>query len=1033
MSLSTISIKRPVMTIVMNVAIILFGVIGYLYLGVREFPSIDPAQISVRTTYSGANADIIESQITEPLEKAINSVDGIRNITSSSNQGSSNITIEFNLDKNLEEAANDVRDKVSQAQRSLPQDIDAPPVVSKADADSEPIITMTVQSDNKNVLELSDYADNVIAQRLQTINGVSSVQIWGQRRYAMRLWIDPVKLASFGCTVSDVRAALAAQNVELPSGKLTGANTELTVKTLGNLSNEEQFDDIIIKADAQGNVIRFSDVGKAALEAENLETKLSDSGQPMVGLAIIPQPGTNYLDIADEFYKQYDQLKKELPKDFKLNIGIDNTVFIKKAVTEVAETLLISIILVILIIYLFFRDWAIAFRPLLDIPVSLIATFFIMWMFGFSINVLTLLAIVLATGLVVDDGIVVTENIFKKVEEGMTPIEAAVKGSNEIFFAVISISVTLSAVFLPVIFLEGFVGRLFREFGVVIGAAVLVSAFVSLTLTPMLNAYLMKAGVQKKSKFYTVTEPYFEKMNSGYAERLTGFLKRKWLSFPILAGCILLIVFFFQIIQKETAPYDDRSFITVNVTGAEGATYDYMDRFMSELTTLINDSIPEKKVSLIITAPGFGSSSVNSGRARIALVEPGERDRSQKEIAQDLTKWTKRYSQVKINVGETPTIAVNRRGGMPIQYVIQAPNFEKLREKIPQFMEAAESDPTFSNVDVNLKFNKPEIYVTIDREKAESLGVSVLDIAQTLQLSFSGQRFGYYIMNGKQYQVIGQFDRKDRDEPLDLTSSYVKNKDGQLIQMDNLVTIEEASSPPQLYHNNRYMSATVSAGLAPGKSIGDGIEAMESIKEKVLDETFTTDLQGESRDFVESGSNTSFAFGLALLLIYLILAAQFESFIDPFIIILTVPMAVAGALLSLWLFGQTWNIFSQIGTIMLIGLVTKNGILIVEFANQLREEGKSKRDAIIEASEARLRPILMTSLAIALGALPIAMSLGAASTSRIGMGVVIVGGTLFSLVLTLFVIPGIYLMWSREKKHRPEFDRIAEMEKQGMA
>lgn len=1028
MSLSTLSIKRPVLTIVMNLAIILFGIIGYTYLGVREFPSIDPAQISVRTSYSGANADIIESQITEPLEKVINSIDGIRNITSSSNQGSSNITIEFNLDKNLEEAANDVRDKVSQAVRNLPQDIDALPVVSKADADSEPIITMTVQSDIKNVLELSDYADNVLAQRLQTIPGVSSVQIWGQRRYAMRLWIDPSRMTSYGITVSDVRNALEAQNVELPSGKLTGANTELTVKTIGNLSTEEEFNNIIIRAD-NDKIIRLSDVGKAALEAENLETKLSDSGQPMVGLAIIPQPGTNYLEIADAFYKQYDQLKKDLPPGFKLNVAIDNTVFVKKAVIEVAETLLISIILVILIIYLFFRDWAIAFRPLIDIPVSLIATFFIMWLFGFSINVLTLLAIVLATGLVVDDGIVVTENIFKKVEEGMSPIEAAIKGSNEIFFAVISISVTLAAVFLPVIFLEGFVGRLFREFGVVIGAAVLISAFVSLSLTPMLNAYLMKSGEQKKSKFYVLTEPYYEKLNSGYAASLEKFMKRKWLSFPILIVCIGLIVLFYNSLQKETAPYDDRSFISMSITAPEGASYDYMDRFMNEITDLINDSVPEKKVSLIITSPGWGSSSVNTGRARIALVQPGERERSQKEIADGLSKWTKKYPEAKTNVSESPTIAVNRRGGLPIQYVIQAPNFEKLREKIPLFMDEASQDPTFSNVDVNLKFNKPEIYVNIDREKAQSLGVSVLDVAQTLQLSLSGQRFGYFMMNGKQYQVMGQFDKKDRDSPLDLTSMFVKNDKGELIQLDNLVNTEEQSSPPQLYHNNRYMSATVSAGLAPGKSISDGIDAMERIKEKVLDKSFTTDLQGESRDFVESSSNTAFAFGLALLLIYLLLAAQFESFIDPFIIILTVPMAVAGALFSLWLFDQTWNIFSQIGTVMLIGLVTKNGILIVEFANKLREEGKPKIEAILEASESRLRPILMTSLAIALGALPIAMSFGAASTSRVGMGVVIVGGTLFSLILTLFVIPAIYAMWSRDKKHRPEFDHIDEYEK----
>jgi len=768
-------------------------------------------------------------------------------------------------------------------------------------------------------------------------------------------------------------------------------------------------------------------VGRAELGPENLETRMTNDGKQLVGLAVIPQPGTNYIEIADAFYKQYDQLKKELPGDLKLNIAIDNTVFIKKSVLEVVETLAISIILVTLIIYLFFRDWAIALRPLLDIPVSLIATFFIMYISGFSINVLTLLAIVLATGLVVDDGIVVTENIFKKVEEGMSPIEAALKGSNEIFFAVISISVTLAAVFLPVIFLEGFVGRLFREFGVVIAAAVLISAFVSLTLTPMLNAYLIKGGVHKKSKFYDFTEPYFVKLNSGYAGMLTNFMKRKWVSFPILIICIGLIALFFSILQKETAPYDDRSFVGLNITAPEGASYDYMDRFMVEMDKLINDSIPEKKVNLVITSPGFGSSSVNSGRIRLALTEPEDRDRTQKEIAADLTKWTKRYPEAKVSVSEQPTIAVNRRGGLPIQYIIQAPDFEKLQQKIPEFMDEVSKDPTFSMTDVNLKFNKPEINVTIDRAKAQSLGVSMLDVAQTLQLSLSGQRFGYFMMSGKQYQVIGQFDKPDREKPLDLTSIYVKSNTGQLIQLDNLVTVAEQSSPPQLYHNNRFMSATVSAGLAPGMSISDGIEAMERAKVKVLDDTFTTDLSGESRDFVESSSNTLFAFGLALLLIYLILAGQFESFIDPFIIILTVPMAVAGALLSLWLFGQTWNIFSQIGTIMLIGLVTKNGILIVEFANQLREEGKPKYEAIMESAESRLRPILMTSLAIALGALPIAMSLGAASTSRIGMGVVIVGGTVFSLVLTLFVIPAIYFMWSRPKKHRPEFDAIQDL------
>lgn len=1026
MSLSTFSIKRPVFTIVVNLALILFGVIGFTYLGVREYPSIDPAVINVSTSYTGANADIIESQITEPLEKAINSIDGIRNISSSSNQGRSNITVEFHLNKNLEEAANDVRDKVSQAIRNLPQDIDAPPVVSKADADSDPIISMTLQSQYRSHLEISDYAENVIAPRIQTIPGVSSVQIWGQKRYAMRLWIDPVKLASYGVTVADVHRALNSQNVELPSGKITGENTELMVKTMGNLSTEEEFNNIIILAEGE-RIVRFKDVGRASLEAENLETKLSQSGLPMIGMAIIPQPGTNYIEIADAFYKEYERLKHDLPSDLSINIAMDNTVFIKKSITEVAETLIISIALVIIIIYFFFRDWSIAFRPLIDIPVSLIATFFIMYLCGFSVNVLTLLAIVLATGLVVDDGIVVTENIYKKVEEGMGPFEAAIKGSNEIFWAVISISVTLAAVFLPVIFLEGFVGRLFREFGVVIGAAVLISAFVSLTLTPMLNAYLMKPNQHKKQGwFYRKTEPLFINMNEGYRRSLNKFMKVKQMSFVIILICLGLIVLFFGVLKKETAPYDDRSSIMMSITTPEGSSYEYTDRFMQELSRMIDDSVPEKKVSLIITSPSFMTSSVNAGRVRLSLVEPDQRERSQKEIADDLSKWTKQFTQGRISVMQTPTISVRRRGGLPIQYVIQAQNFEKLREAIPEFLEEARKDPTFSIVDTDLKFNKPEINVTINREKSQSLGVSVLDIAQTLQLSFSGQRFGYFLKDGKQYQVIGQFDKKDRSKPNDLTSMFVKNNKGQLIQLSNLVEIEEQSNPPQLFHNNRYMSATIQAGLAPGKTIGDGIEAMERIKAKILDDSFTTDLSGESRDFAESNSNTMFAFGLALLLIYLLLAAQFESFVDPFIIILTVPMAVAGALFSLWLFGQTWNIFSQIGTIMLIGLVTKNGILIVEFANQLRERGVPKYEAIIQAAESRLRPILMTSLAIAFGALPIALSLGAASASRMGMGIVIVGGTIFSLVLTLYVIPAIYLMWSKSKKRRMEMKSLSE-------
>lgn len=1014
MSISTTSIKRPVLAIVMNLMILLFGVIGYNFLGVREFPNIDPTVVSVRTSYPGANSDIIESQITEPLEKSINGIDGIRNMSSSSNQGSSTITIEFNLGKNIEEAANDVRDKVSQATRNLPKDIDGNPVVSKADANSDAIITMTIQSDKRNQLELSDYAENVIAERIQTIPGVSSVQIQGQKKYAMRIRIDPNKLAAYGLTSQDIVTALDNENVELPSGKITGANTELTVKTLGKLTNEKEFNNLIIKNDGN-NVIQLKDVGFAEMGPENEETILRESGKPMVAVALIPQPGANYLDISTEFEKRFARLKDDIPKDIKLNVSLDNTRFIKNSVTEVAETIILSLVLVILIIYLFFRDWAIAIRPLIDIPVSLVFTFFIMYIFGFSINVLSLLAIVLATGLVVDDGIVVTENIFKKVEEGYSPFEAAIKGSNEIFFAVISISITLAAVFLPVVFLQGFVGRLFREFGIVIGAAVLISAFVSLTLTPMLNAYLMKKTGHKKSRFYEWSEPYFVMLNDNYAKNLNKFLDKRWLAIPIIVACVGLIVLFWKILPKETAPYDDRSAINMSITTPEGSSYDYTDQFIMKIAKMVEDSIPEKNVNITITSPSFGGSgAVNSGFVRMGLVDPELRGRSQEEIAAQLTRITRKYTEGKVLVTQQPTISVGRRGGLPISYIIQAQNFDKLREKVPQFMDEVSKDPTFTVSDVNLKFNKPEINLTIDRDKARNLGVSVSAIAQTLQLGLSGQRFSYFFMNGKQYQVIGQFDRGNRKDPLDLSSVYVRNDKGELIQVDNLVSAKEESSPPQLYRNNRFTAATVSAGLAPGKSIGDGIAAMDRIRDKILDETFSTDLSGESRDFQESSSNTMFAFGLALLLVYLILSAQFESFKDPVIIIMTVPMAVAGAFLSLWLFGQSWNIFSQIGTIMLIGLVTKNGILIVEFANQLKENGKSVHDAIREASVSRLRPILMTSLAIAIGALPIAMALGAAAKSRMGMGVVIVGGTTFSLVLTLFVIPSIYSYWSKE-------------------
>lgn len=1018
MNLSSTSINRPVLAIVMNLIIILFGAIGYTFLGVREYPSIDPPIITVRTSYAGANADVIQAQITEPLEKAINGIDGVRTISSSSNQGSSSITVEFNLSANLEAAANDVRDKVSQTVRQLPQDIDGLPTVTKSDANSDAILSLTIQSDTRSQLEVSDFAENVLAERFQTIPGISNIQIWGQKRYAMRLWLDPVRLSSFGLTPQDVKTALDKENVELPSGKIAGNTTELTLKTAGRLKTEADFENLIIK-NVNDKVIKFKDIGHVNLGPENEETMLRQSGTPMIGLALVPQPGANYLDISKEFYKRYDAIKKELPKDFKVNIALDNTLFIKKSITEVIETLAIAIVLVIIIIYLFFRDWLIAIRPLIDIPVSLIGAFFIMYIMGYSVNVLTLLAVVLATGLVVDDGIVVTENIYKKIEEGMSPMEAAHKGSKEIYFAVISTSITLAAVFMPVIFLEGFVGRLFREFGVVIAGAVLISAFVSLTLTPMLNARLVRK-VHKKTAFYEATEPFFLRMTSSYGDSLKSFLKNRWLAVFILIGAVALIFLAGGKLQNELSPLEDRNWMRVSLTAPEGASYEYTDNFVKAFTEFVNDSIPEKRVCLTVTAPGFtGSGAVNTAFVRLALTDASERKRSQQEIAEYISKQSKKFPQGKAFVIQEQTISAGGggRGGLPVQFVLQAPNFEKLKEKLPLFLEEANKNPVFQGVDCNLKFNKPEINISIDREKAKNLGISVADIAQTLQLALSGQRFNYFTMNGKQYQVIGQFDRQNRDEVIDIRSLYLRNAAGQLIQLDNIVSFQEESSPPQLYHYNRYQSATVSAGLAPGKTVGDGIVEMKKIATKVLDPSFTTALTGSSRDFEESSSNILFAFMLALVLIYLVLAAQFESFVDPFIIMLTVPLALAGAVLSLWYFNQTMNIFSQIGIIMLIGLVTKNGILIVEFANQLKETGMNKKEAIQAAAEARLRPILMTSIATALGAMPIALALGAGAKSRMGMGIVIVGGILFSLTLTLFVIPAIYSYLSKDTKH----------------
>jgi hydrophobe/amphiphile efflux-1 (HAE1) family protein len=837
--------------------------------------------------------------------------------------------------------------------------------------------------------------------------------VFGDKGFAMRIWLDPDKMNAYHIAFNDITAAMTAENVEIPPGKIYGNNTELTIQTKGRLTTEADFRNVIIREDSMG-IVRFGDIARIELGPQNPEQSWKYNGVNAVGLAVIPQPGANNIEIANEFNKKLDVIKASNKSDLEFNVLIDNTINIRQSLNEVKDTLIIAFALVVLVIFFFFRNWLIAMRPLIDIPISLIATFFIMYIAGFTINILTLLAIVLATGLVVDDGIVVTENIFRKLEEGFPLRKAALEGSREIFFAVISTSLTLAVVFMPVVFLQGFVGRLFREFGVVLASAVLISAFVSLTITPVLNVVLTRKDASH-GKFYERTEPFFKGMETGYRRLLEGFLRIRWFAWLIIAACIVMIVLLLGSIKSELAPLEDRSTVRLTATAPEGTSFGYMSNISDSITNFLYDSVPERDFVFVRTPAG---PSNNTSQPRIGLVPPDKRKRSQAEIAASLQEKMNRFIDARIFIIQEQTISVGSgsRTSLPVQFVLQNQDLNKLKEYIPKFLAEVRKDKTFSNVDVNLKFNKPEIDITLDRIKIKDLNLSTFDVIAAMQSAFSGGRLAYFIQNGYQYPVVAQVDRPDRNEPTDITKLYVRNSKGDEIPLTAVLKMEQNSNPSTLYHFNRYKAATVSASLADGYTVGDGIKSMQAIAAKVLDLTFQTALTGSSRDYAESSSNILFAFGLALILIYLVLAAQFESFVDPFAIMLTVPLAVAGALLSLWMFNQTLNIFSEIGMIMLIGLVTKNGILIVEFTNQKREHGYEKRKAVIEASTQRLRPILMTSLATSLGALPIALSLGAASTSRIPLGIVVVGGILFSLILTLFVIPAVYTFISGKHK-----------------
>ena len=1007
MNISELSIRRPVLATVLVLIIILFGIVGYTSLGVREYPSVDNPIISVSASYPGANAEVIENQITEPLEQQINGIPGIRSLSSVSQYGSSRITVEFELSVDLETAANDVRDKVSRAQRMLPRDCD-PPTVSKADADAMPILMVALHSDKRSLLELSELADLVVKEQLQTIQDVSSVMIWGEKRYCMRLWLDPVKMSGYGITPMDVKNALDKENVELPSGTIEGNTTELEIRTLGQMHTTEEFNNLVIKHEGT-KVIRFSDVGQAELSPRDIKSYMKMNGIPMVGVAVTPQPGANHINIANAVYDRMKLMEKDLPEDVGYEYGFDNTRFIRASINEVKTTLYEAFILVIFIIFLFLRDWRVTLIPCLVIPVSIVGSFFVMYMLGFSINVLSMLAVVLSVGLVVDDAIVMTENIYNRIEKGMTPLQAGIDGSREILFAIISTSITLLCVFVPIVFMQGQTGRLFREFAFVIAGAVVISTFAALTFTPMLSTKILVRR-EKKNAFYAWSEPFFDGMNKYYSKSLEFILRNRWITIVVMVLALGAAAWMWTKTPSEMAPMEDRSQVTVRTQGPEGVTYEYMRDYTERINDVVDSIMPDAKFVTARVASG-------GGNIQITLKDINERSYSQMEVFEKLSAAVRRENDARAFVQQQSSFA-GGRGGMPVRYVLQATNIEKLQNVLPTFLARVNENPAFQMADADLKFSKPEVRISINREKANLLGVSTRDIAQTLQWGLSGQRMGYLYMNGKQYDIIGEINRQQRNTTQALKSIYMRSGSGDMIQMENLVDLKEDIAPPRLYRYNRFVSATISAGLGKGYTLGQALDEMDKIAKETLDDTFRTALTGESKDFRESSNSLLFAFGLALLLIYLILAAQFESFKDPLIVMITVPLAVFGALVFLRGGGQTMNIFSEIGIIMLIGLVAKNGILIVEFANQKQEAGIDKFIAIRDASTQRLRPILMTSFSTMLGLLPLMFAHGEGCAGRIAMGTAVVGGMLISTFFTMYIVPAIYSYISTDRKTR---------------
>jgi len=1016
MILSEISVRRPVLASVMSLTLILLGLVSYQRLTTREYPRIDEPTVTISTTYTGASPDVIESQVTQPLEDGVSGIEGIDVMTSSSRSERSQITLTFRMDRDIDSAANDVRDRVSRARRKLPDEVDDP-VIAKTEADAEPVVYLALSSDRHSPLEISDVADRVVKDRLQNLMGVSDIGIFGERRFAMRIWLDPERLAAYSVTVQDVESALKKQNVELPAGRVESRSMEFTVLSRTDLKSPDEFDNVVLRDDG-GYFVRLKDVGRAELAAADERTVARFKGEAGVSIGVVKQSTANPLDVSTAVRDALPGIRENLPPGMSVEIAYDTSVFIDRSIQSVFRTIGEAVCLVVLVIFLFLRSPRATLIPLVTIPVSLIGAFALMYALNFSINTLTLLAMVLAIGLVVDDSIVMLENIFRHIEEGMPPVRAALVGSREIGFAIVAMTVTLAAVYAPIGFMSGRTGRLFTEFALTLAGAVVVSGFVALTLSPMMCSKFLRHQ-ERHGLFYNLVEGFLNGLTRGYRGALRLSLRARPVILLIGAGVAAASWFLFGEVKQELAPVEDRGTVSINMSAPEGSTLDFTDRWVRRIEPEL-PNIPGVDSAFVV----IGRPDVTRGSAILRLKDWEERTVKQQDITRSLAPRLRELAGVNAFAGNPPSLG-QRFGSKPVNIVVQtSQSYDLLQKMVDDIVREAQRDPRLGNVDTDLRLNKPELRVSIDRDKAADLGVDIDTIGKTLQTMLGGRQVTRFKRDGKQYDVLVQVAGIDRTVPDDIARIHVKSRSGQMIALSNLVRLEEGVAPRELNHFNKLRSATVSASLEGGYSLGEALSFMEEAAKRVLPPSAQIDFSGTSREFKVSSAGIYTTFILALLFIYLVLAAQFESFIDPFVIMLTVPLSMTGALFALMVGGATLNVYSQIGLVTLIGLITKHGILIVEFANQLQRAGVDIKRAVEEAAVLRLRPILMTTGAMVLGAVPLAVAHGAGAESRQAIGAVIVGGMLLGTLLTLFVVPTVYSLIAR-KTPNPEEATVA--------